>query len=376
MGRKPTKNLNLPRGMRARKQRSGRTFYYYDTGAQPRREIPLGADYVEAVRKWAELEADQHAPHSKLITFRYVAERYVAEVLPKKAPRTREDNLDELASLYRFFDDPPVPLGEIKPVHVRQYLTWRVDETRKRLLEQNELRVKAGRAPLAVQAEPGKVRANREKALLSHIWNFAREKGFTDLVNPCQGIKGHRETGRDTYVDDETYQAVWQAADGPTRDALDLAYLTGQRPADTLKMTRADLRDGAVWVVQNKTGQKLRIAIEGELAAVIERIRGRHYAATPLALVVNEKGKPLTASALRGRFDKARDAAVRMATGDPALVKNIKAFQFRDLRAKAGTDTEEAGGIAAAKDQLGHTSEAMTKHYVRHRKGKLVRPTK
>jgi hypothetical protein len=101
-----------------------------------------------------------------------------------------------LASLYRFFDDPPVPLAEIKPVHVRQHLTWRVDETRKRMLEQNELRVKTGRAPLAVQAEPGKVRANREKALLSHIWNFSREKGFNDLPNPCQGIKGHRETGR------------------------------------------------------------------------------------------------------------------------------------------------------------------------------------
>lgn len=276
----------------------------------------------------------------------------------------------------RRFDDPPVPLAEIKPVHVRQYLTWRVDETRRRLLEQNELRVKAGRVPLAVQAEPGRVRANREKALLSHIWNYAPEKGFTDLPNPCQGIKGHRETGRDTYVDDETYLAVWQAADGPTRDALDLAYLTGQRPADVLKMRRADLREGAVWVVQGKTGQKLRIAIAGELADVIDRIKARQHAATPLALVVNEKGRPLSASALRGGVDRARDAAAANAAGAGELVRRIRGFQFRDLRAKAGTDKEEAGGMEAAKDQLGHSSTAMTKRYVRHRKGKLVSPTR
>ena len=31
---------------------------------------------------------------------------------------------------------------------------------------------------------------------------------------------------------------------------------------------------------------------------------------------------------------------------------------------------------AAAKDQLGHTSENMTRHYVRHRRGKKVMPTK
>ena len=54
----------------------------------------------------------------------------------------------------------------------------------------------------------------------------------------------------------------------------------------------------------------------------------------------------------------------------------IRAFQFRDLRAKAGADTEETRGMAAAKDQLGHSSEVMTAHYVCHRRGKLVKPTK
>lgn len=36
-----------------------------------------------------------------------------------------------------------------------------------------------------------RVRANREQALLPHVWNFARAKGYTSLPNPCTGIKGY-----------------------------------------------------------------------------------------------------------------------------------------------------------------------------------------
>ncbi|MNE46121.1 Phage integrase family protein [compost metagenome] len=75
----------------------------------------------------------------------------------------------------------------------------------------------------------------------------------------------------------------------------------------------------------------------------------------------------MTASMLRGRFDKARDAA-----GIPK-----SAFQLRDLRAKAGTDkAESSGDILQARDQLGHTTVVMTEQYVRNRKGKKVTPTR
>src|SRR5260364_406360 len=54
MGRKPSRNKNLPQGMRARHRTSG-TYYYLDTSGTPRREIALGSDYALAVKKWAEL---------------------------------------------------------------------------------------------------------------------------------------------------------------------------------------------------------------------------------------------------------------------------------------------------------------------------------
>lgn len=357
MGRKPTKNTNLPPRMRRRAQRSGRTFYYYDAGGKPRKEIPLGSDYVTAIQRWAELEADNTV--SAAVTFRDAALRYLKEVLPTKAPNTQKGNLGELEVLYEFFDDPPVLLEDIEPQHIRQYRSWRMEKTRTWYTDK-------GRTP---PADAGGVRANRELALFSHIFNYAREMGLTSAPNPSAGVRKTREDGRDVYVEDEVYAAVYAVADQPLRDAMDLAYLAGQRPADTLSLDERDIKEGALEIQQGKTGKKLRITIEGELAKVIARIRQRKasYKVVATALIVNERGQPLGRDALRSRFDKARDEA--------GVPKNL--FQFRDLRAKAGTDkADSAGDIRQAQRQLGHTSVTMTEHYVRNRRGDKVGPTR
>lgn len=371
MGRNPTKNRNLPTGMRVRPRKYG-TYYYLDAGMVngKRKEIALGSDYIEAVRKWAEITAGESKAQAS-ITFRHAAERYQREVLPTKAPGTQANNLKELASLFKFFDDPPVALDEIDPVHIRQYLDWRVQSTIESKIEANKRRVQLGRDPLPVSKTDGSVVANREKALFSHIWNFARSKGITNKANPCAGVKGFTEKGRDVYVEDEVFKAIHDAAEIPLRDAMDLAYLTGQRPADVLKLSRADIKDGAVWIKQNKTGAKLRINVEGELAILLERISSRKVMG--MSLVNMSDGTPMTSFELRGALDRARATA---ALAHPTLAAKIKQFQFRDLRAKAATDKEESQGIAAAQSQLGHSTQTMTQHYVRHRKGKLVTPTK
>lgn len=348
MGRKRTVNLNLPIRMKARKRPSG-TYYYYFTGTK---EIPLGKDYVEAVRQWAVLEGgNARGPE---IMFRRIAEQYMREVLPTKAPRTQKDNLAELANLLKFFDNPPAPIDQIRPIHIRQYLDWR--------------------------GASAKVRANREKALFSHIYNKAREWGYTDRDNPCRGVQGFTETGRDVYISDEHYCLLWWYASAPVRDAIDLAYLAGQRPSDTLKMAETDIRDCALNVRQGKTNTKLRVAITGDLSTVIDRIKARKAAhqVRALALVVDEQGKKLSMSALIGRWEHIRENAAKHLeqAGDPAGAAEVRGIQYRDMRAKAGTDKEESEGMAAAKDLLGHAGEGMTAQYVRHRRGKLVGPTR
>jgi hypothetical protein len=75
-------------------------------------------------------------------------------------------------------------------------------------------------------------------------------------------------------------------------------------------------------------------------------------------LIQDENGQPLTYFALRSQFDKARELAG-------------VSFQFRDLRAKAATDT---GDLAHSQKLLAHKNRDMTEHYVRSRFGERVKP--
>ncbi|MCF5691097.1 tyrosine-type recombinase/integrase [Pseudomonas sp. PA-1-2A] len=344
MARRPTNPGSIPR-LRKRLRPGGRVYYYYDAGDKPRREIALGSDYGAAIVEYARLEKSRAASAlvEAVLTFEYVAAKYMEEVVPTKSSTTQKDNTRELKQLLIFFNDPPGPLEAIEPKHVVQYLRYR--------------------------SKTAKVRANREKALLSAIWNFARQSGYTSLANPCAGIKGNKETGRDTYVEDEMFAAVYLHADQPLKDALDLFYLTAQRIGDTLKMDERDLLDNQLLIKQGKTSAKRRIEVVGELKVVIERIleRKKGHKIRSTRLVVMDNGQAMTTSMLRGRFD-----AARMKAG---IEKS--AFQMRDLRAKAATDKEEStGSIRDARDQLGHTTVGMTEQYIRRRKGLKVLPTK
>jgi integrase len=190
---------------------------------------------------------------------------------------------------------------------------------------------------------------------------------FSQELEPPQNPGRFMELGRDVYIDDTAYRKLWDKADVPLREAMDLAYLTGQRPADILKLDERHLRDGILEIRQNKTRARLRIEILGELASVIRRIATRKSGLKlhSTKLVVDECGEPIGAAGLRFRFDRARLVA-GVAKSD---------FQFRDLRAKAGTDKEASDDIRGAQALLGHGSVSMTEHYVRKR-GSIVKPTK
>lgn len=346
MGRKPTKSGAVPR-LRARKQKSGVVHYYYDHGGRPRKETPLGSDYGMAIKRWAEIEHARVIPAAAMLLFRHVADRYRAEVVPTKAPKTQRLNNRCITALLSFFDEPPAPFESIRPIDIRQYLDWR----------------------------PAKVMANREASLFSHMWNWARGKGLTDLPNPCEGIRRNKEKGRDVYVEDGVFQAVYKHADSALRDAMDLAYLTGQRVGDVWAMDMRHITPAGLLIQQSKTAAKLTMEVSGELEALLARISARKRQKLPdgsskpysTRLIVDDDGHAIGRAALRYRFDKSREAA-GVAKAD---------FQFRDLRAKAGTDKADAAGdIRQAQAQLGHKSVTTTEIYVRKRKGAKTTPTR
>lgn len=331
------------KGFRARKQKSGKTYYYFDTGVK---EVPLGADYTLAVKKWVELSMDVTRV---VTTFIDLADKYEAEVLILKAKSTQATQRGDIKMLREFFSTPsPAPLDQIKPTHIHALLRWK-------------------------SATP--TTANRLKRVFSHMFNMARAWGYTENQNPVTGIEGFALGKREVDVSDKVYKAVWDCASDPLRDAMDLAYLTGQRPGDVLTFTERQIVDG-VFIIkkQAKTGKPLRIRIEGEFGQLLDRItqRKEKYKVWCANLTVNLQGLPLTKHTLRNHFEPARAAA---ALANPGMADDIKAMWFYDLRAKAADDTADEHGDQAAANLLGHDNVTTTqRHYLR--RGKKVGPTR
>lgn len=312
MGRRRTHDLELPALMYRKRGR-----YYYG-----RAGIALGGDLGQALRRYAELHTGSAGPG----TFAEAVRLYLRDELPKKAAKTADEYERQLGTLVKVFGACPLAGGSIRPKDVHDYLA----------------------------ARP-RIAGGREKALLSAVWNFARRIGLTDAPNPCTGIRAPKAR-RSRYVTDAELAAALAAADPTLAGFLELAYRTGQRPGDVLRMMRSDVRDGALWVSQRKTGAKVRIAVSGPLEALLERLRGLPTRVASLYLIHNHRGQPITLAAMQKRWD-----LVRTRIGAD--------WQIRDLRAKAATDA-----TSRAQELLGHSAASTTDGYIRRVAGAIVDP--
>ncbi|MFS0827646.1 tyrosine-type recombinase/integrase [Pseudomonas phoenicis] len=342
-------NRDLPPGMYRRKRvrKSGKVWVGYYYRDQVGKEIPLGTDLPKAKLKWAELEA-KSAP-VELTTMKGIFDQYEKHIIPKKAPRTQKDNVYELKQLRTVFD--PAPIDAITPSMIAHYRDSR----------------------------SGKTRANREIALLSHVFNTAREWGLTVKENPCLGIRKNKEKPRDFYANETVWLAVYEAAPEELKDAMDLAYLTGQRPSDVLSMRKDDVEGSHLLVSQGKTGKRLRIILEvngvnNSLGTLLERIKLRTQQHASPFFILNEHGKRMSWGMLRNRWSEAREAARLQAISlkNPELAARIAQFQFRDIRPKAASEIND---VAEASLLLGHSKEGITERVYR-RVGVIASPTK
>lgn len=344
-----TENRDLPPGMvrRKRPRKNGKVwigYYYRDATGK---EIALGGDLSKARLKWAELEAKEKP--ADLTMMKGIFDRYERDVIPKKGERTQKDNLAELKQLRPTFDGAPI--DSITPANIAGYR----------------------------DARTAKVRANREIALLSHVFNMAREWGLTERENPCQGIRKNKETPRDYYANAVVWDAVYGMAEPELKEAMDLGYLTGQRPADVIIMRSDDTEGDYFLVTQGKTGQKLRILMhteagENSLGKLVREIKERNACHPSKYLLISRHGKRMTKGMLRLRWDKAREKARLMAIdeGDPLLAAKIAGFQFRDIRPKAASEIVDIGDASLL---LGHSKQEITKRVYR-RIGATAKPSK
>lgn len=325
MGRPKTAWLDLPPRMTARKLASGRVLYYYQARGK---KFPLGDNLLAAKQEWARLESGVVGN-----AFPSIAKQYREAVFPTLAQGSRKHYEGALSNLEAAFS--AFTLEQIEPQDVKRYMQQRTKK------------------PAAIY----------EKRILSALFSWARGVGITSVPNPCAGVtfsKAERRAlelkKRSRYVTDAEFAEVYERADEVIRDAMDLAVYTGQRPGDLLKAVRQDIRDGVLWVTQQKTGATVGIKVEDGLKRVLDRILGRKRPS--MYLLANKRGQKIPYDTFNKRFAKARGAAD---------------WQFRDIRAKVATDSPS---LKEAQLLLGHEDEQTTSANYRRKNGAAVSPLK
>ena len=326
----------------ARRRKSGRVviYYAYDMRGTGQPDIGLGTDYEQAIKKWDEI----HNLRPRIVgTLMEAFEAWEAEVLPSYTnTNTRKDYARHLRRLKPAFG--AATWDGVMMADLKRYLKSRT----------------------------GKTQANRELAVLSIIWNWARTEGYTDLAWPAAGMERsgwkNKEKAREFEVTDALFDAVYAEADQVLKDAMDIATATGYRVTDVRLVPMPT--DGILRSVAHKTGKRAQfeVAQSPVLTAIVARrqtIRADH-----VMLLSTRTGRPVSYSMLRARWDAAREAAAKKAAenGDAELAGRIRAMYLRDMRKRA---SDLADSDESASKLLQHSSVGLTRKHYRSRATKL-----
>lgn len=213
---------------------------------------------------------------------------------------------------------------------------------------------------------------NMHRTMLHAVLDASAIAGLRDGHNPVAPIKRMQTAGRHRIVTDDEIQRLKAAALQQSRNGealaqmIDLALLTGQRIGDALRMRWQDVGADGITVVQGKGKGRVRLLIEWTpalRAAVDACADGRERIGH---LLKTQSGGPYTYGGIRSAWVRACARA------------GIEDLTIHDLRGRAGVDALEGDGqdIRTAQRLLGHTSEAMTRHYVDGKFSRRVRAAK
>jgi integrase len=337
------------------------TYYYritLDNGK--RQKINLGHHLPTALAKIAEIEKTGNIK-PKIMTLKYIWDEYCKSPkgLIQHPISTQKDYGFAWKKINSILGD--LYLEDIQLYHLNQY----------------------------VEKRTARVRANREIALISILFNFAKKyRGYVG-VNHCSKVDKNVEKGRGKYVTKSEYEIIYDYADKTLKNAMDLLLFTGQRVSDVLKIKVNDIKRNVdltqhtmfngiptskvlgvetadlLFIKPSKTERfncKIELIIEGELDLIINRIMAQRQEdkVTSPYLLYNHLGKQLSRYTLSDKFNRYRAKA------------GFKPFeiQLRDLRRKNASNST----LEEAKARLGHSNSKTTENYRNNVMSVTVRP--
>jgi site-specific recombinase XerD len=325
-------------------------YYYVFPDGKWKRLADLG-DERGMKLAWAVLEQ----PNEAAGTVAALIDQYLVEYAAvEKAPRTYKDNIKEAEYLKAYF-------GQMLPHHVQpRHIGSYLHENR------------TTRA----------VRANREKALLSHVFTWAmvhKDWGVSIQNNPCRGVKRNPESKRIRVVSDEEYLSVYGFANRNVQRLMTLIYRTLQRPSDLLSIGQKNIIKKIIegeeveilWVKQSKTGAIVEIILTDDLSDALYDFKnnGKQSTTSDSAFILNRHGKTYTLDGIDTNFRHALEkhrAKIKKLTGVMP-----ESFGIYDLKGKGATDMYQDGvplekiQVLAAHDSI-QTTEIYIKERYRH----------
>lgn len=194
--------------------------------------------------------------------------------------------------------------------------------------------------------------ANRMRSILKMAFDKAVLWGMAE-TNPVASMPKFAEKKRTRFLSYGEYQAIYNQADDSLKSIMELCYYTGQRIGDVLSIKVADVSDDGIFIIQQKTGKRLIVAMTPELKRATESAKRSGGNVRGLYLLGQRNGKPWSYYAVRDKF---REAAERA---------GIKDAKLHDLRAMSITEAKRQG--LDAQMLAGHTSPSMTERYIRDR---------
>ncbi len=297
--------------MEARPWKDGKTvtYRYHPVGGKP---LALGSDKQAAIQKVLDLSGKPDDSGKIKELWRLYSEGPAWKLLAKA---TQDDYLQCSIQVLKTFGEARAAL--VRPTDVNRHL-----------------RVERADAP---------VRANREAALLSNLFNLGIERGDLD-TNPCKQVRRNKEQPRTEAPETLVLAAFvdWLVQSGGQRKTIALmAEFTaygGSRRAEFLDLTwpQIDRTAGVVRLMRAKQrGQVVweKIEIGPQMAALLDRIEAHAIAQAasrkkplPQSVFCNRSGNPYGSRGFMANWGKWMGEAV--AAG---IVS--RRFTFHDLRA-------------------------------------------
>jgi hypothetical protein len=329
MGRIRTKRYPqyMPPGLRLRTQRSGKSYFYLELGGTPRKEIPLGTDYAQAIQQRSKLLAPALEQIPNTITFEWLAKQYIQQVVSNKNPKQQQLDLKAIGSLHNV-------LG-----HLAMHDFFMIDQ---RALEYG----------LLDTTSAAQVKHRYTKSVFSHIQKWAAEQQY--LKQTHQSSLTHRPLvarplSRADYMVDELLKNLLVHCEPLCGFAFRLIRLTRARRTDVLSLRLIDLRDGVLLLPSLGSSQRQelslrdadgKLSILGRLTAELHQFRLQlrpaiksEQQAPHLYLLSDALGRPLLDADLKEAFAIARTASVKKLIVDKRLdiAKEMQAFQLNEL---------------------------------------------